>query len=112
MGYRLHVCKTYHVEYDGFGRFNYQQEEVNSFLLELCPYAYLGEGSDCITDTIEIEKEELSKGIKDLRENVDWYNAILKEKGIDHNANEFADILQHFLDNSDKRNSYVVLKWF
>lgn len=111
MGYRLHVAKTYRVEY-GDGYFNHCTETINTIISELCPCAYFdGEQKDFST-RIEINREELQEAVQTIKNDTEYYDRLLSSRRVDYNATEFADILQHYLKESDQKNDFVVLEWF
>ena len=111
MGYRLHVAKTYRVEY-GDGYFNHCTETINNLLGELCSCAYFdGEQKDFST-RIEINREELQEAVQTIKNDTEYYDKFLLQRNIAYDAKEFAEILEEYLKQSDEHNSYVVLEWF
>ena len=59
MGYRLHVCKKYVVEY-GTGAFNWGHTEINGLLNATCDGTFSGE-DPYYSEEIEIKREEFKK---------------------------------------------------
>jgi hypothetical protein len=112
MGYRLHVAKTYKVEWDYNGMFNHKSEQINTLLADLCPLAYFDGEDKSFSQRIEINKEELQEAIQDIENNNEYYDELLEHRGINCTANEFIDCLKDLLKVSDKRNDYVILEWF
>ncbi|HCE47153.1 MAG TPA: hypothetical protein DEQ84_00425 [Prevotellaceae bacterium] len=111
MGCRLHVAKTYKVEY-GKADFNHLQEQINLLLDDLCENAVWE--SDAIPDyanEVELNKEELKRGINRLRNEIDDEEFCFYE--IDgYSRAEVADILEQFLNEADPDNDFVKLFWF
>jgi nicotinamide riboside kinase len=111
MGYRLHVAKTYRVEY-GDGYFNHCTETINQLLGELCPCAWFDDEQRCFSTKWEIVREELQEAIQTIKNDTEYYDRLLRSRNIEYDAKEFAEILETYLKQSDKDNDYVVLEWF
>lgn len=112
MGYRLHTAKTYKVEWDYNGYFNHCTEAINELIAELCPCAFFDDEQKCFSSRIEINRDELQEAVQSIKNDTEYYDRLLYARNIDYNAEEFADILQHYLKDSDQRNDFVVLEWF
>ena len=68
MGKRLHVAKTYKVEYSSFQRFNYKTEEFRNLLGILdCPTYGMDEYDEGYGDNFEVEKKFYDKAIETLK---------------------------------------------
>lgn len=70
MGCRLHVAKTYKVEY-GKADFNRLQEQINLLLDDLCEHAEWNDNIADYSNEVELNKEELKRGINYLRNEMD-----------------------------------------
>lgn len=124
MGYRLHVCRTYKVEY-GTGHFNHFYECINEILSEYCEEANFNEDGSII----EISKEDFKDFLNKITDNKDAVISIIKNfvkkqlaiyreniGDIDEYCNdEYNDILQGFkeiYEQAYKDNNYIRLEWF
>ena len=112
MGYRLHVCKTYQVEYSNYGRFSNCSEAINEIIAEVCPNAFFNGEDKCFSDEIQIEKEDLLEAIETIKNDTEYFDRMLKVKAVNYDSKELVDVLLDFIKYSDKKNSFVVLKWF
>lgn len=110
MGCRLHVAKTYKVEY-GKADFNRLQEQINLLLDDLCEHAEWNDNIADYSNEVELNKEELKRGINYLRNGMDDEEFCFYE--IDgYSRTEVADILEQFLNEADQDNDFVKLFWF
>ena len=114
MGYRLHVAKTYKVEYASGDAFNYKVEEFHD-LLSACGIDFTGEMHD---PDFEVSKEDWLKmieklknlgSLKDAREKEDIQKCI---EELESTADETAEMLEYYLENSDPDNGYLHLSFF
>lgn len=112
MGYRLHVAKTYKVEWDLDGMFNYKSEQINTLIGELCPNAFFSGEDKSFSERIEIDKDEFEDAIQTIVGDTEYYDRLLKSRGISYTADEFAGSLLHLLKASDKQSDIVILEWF
>ena len=110
MGCELHVAKTYKVEY-GKADFNRMQEQINSLLSDLCPSGWWSDNESYYSSEIEINRDELKRGINLLRNGMNDEEFCFYE--IDgYSRTEVADILEQFLNEADQDNDFVKLFWF
>ncbi len=110
MGCELHVAKTYKVEY-GKADFNRMQEQINLLLDDLCEHAEWNDNIADYSNEVELNKEELKRGINYLRNEMDDEDFCFYE--IDgYSRTEVADILEQFLNEADQDNDFVKLFWF
>lgn len=114
MGYRLHVAKTYKVEYALGDAFNYKVEEFHRLLLA-CGIDFTGEMHD---SDFEVDKEEWKKMIEKLK-NLDSLKDA-REKGyiqrcieeLESTADETVRMLEYYFRHSDPDNDYLHLSFF
>lgn len=106
MGHRLHVAKTYKVEY-GVSAFNQQIDAVESLLLDFSNSIYIGEYSG----DIEIDRDELlqiATKVQSMDENE------FAKYGFDNAFDQeyVASMLRRFALESDQDDTFVHLFWF
>ncbi len=110
MGCRLHVAKTYKVEYDK-ADFNHLQKQINQLLSDICPSVCWNGNETNYSNDMEISREELKRGIKLLRNGMND-KEFLHYKIDGYSRTEVADILEQFLNEADPDNDFVKLFWF
>lgn len=115
MGKRLHVAKTYQVEYAGGKEyFNYKIEEFHDLMKSL--------GIDCYPDDpfsedMEISKCKWRKGVKKLK-NLSTLNAQEQEEitnavaALDVTVEQLVTIMEEFEAASDPDNCVMYLSFF
>ncbi len=111
MGYRLHNRTVNKIEY-GTGVFNHCCEQINLLIEELCPKAYFNDEETNFASKIEIDKEELKNAIETVKNNIQHFEWLLESKAINYTAREFVDILEGWLNTSDKESGFITLDWF
>ena len=111
MGNRLHVAKTYIVEYSDYEEFNWQQEGFRNLMdaleIELCGETWCGEIWD-----FEIAKEDWEKGMERLRidEGNRGINRALQSLG--KTGGEMLEIMETYLKESDPDFDYLEFSFF
>ena len=114
MSCRLHIAKTYRVEYALGDAFNYKVEEFHD-LLSACRAEYTGDAYD---SDFEVSKEEWTMMIEklknlgssnDAREKADIQRCIADLESTDV---EVIRMLEYYLENSDPDNDYMHLSFF
>jgi len=113
MGYRLHVCKLYKVEYAMGDAFNYKSMEFHN-LLSACDVEYSGDEFD---SDFEVSKEEWRKAIDNLKHLHDLDEEKREEiKGaIDDLASttdEVIHMMEYYLEHGDPDIDYLHLSYF
>lgn len=113
MGYRLHVCKVYKVEYAMGDAFNYKSMEFHN-LLSACDVEYSGDEFD---SDFEVSKEEWRKAIDKLKHLHDLDEDKREEiKGaindLESTVDEVIGMLEYYLEHSDPNNSQLNLSFF
>ena len=113
MGYRLHVCKMYKVEYAMGDAFNYKSMEFHN-LLSACDVEYSGDEFD---SDFEVSKEEWRKAIDNLKHLHDLDEEKREEiKGaIDDLASttdEVIHMMEYYLEHGDPDIDYLHLSYF
>lgn len=111
MGNRLHVAKTYIVEYSDYEEFNWQQEGFRNLMdaleIELCGESWYGEIWD-----FEIAKEDWEKGMEKLRagEGNREINRALQSLG--KTGEEMLGIMETYLKEGDPDFDYLEFSFF
>lgn len=111
MGNRLHVAKTYIVEYSDYEEFNWQQEGfrnlMNALEIELCGETWCGEIWD-----FEIAKEDWEKGMERLR--IDEGNREINRalQSLGKTGGEMLEIMETYLKESDPDFDYLEFSFF
>lgn len=122
MGHRLHVAKTYKVEYAGGSDFNYRVEQFHDLLTEL-GIEYTGDAYD---DDFQVDVESWKNGIDLLRgidnETPEVRDAILA--AVDdlndpsypndkpYTPKKVASIMEDLLQEADTDSGYIHLSFF
>ena len=122
MGHRLHVAKTYKVEYAGGSDFNYRVEQFHNLLSEL-GIDYSGDAYD---DDFEVAVEAWENGIKRLR-NLDAETEEVREDIIEavkalndpyypyvtpYDPKSVATVMEELLKEADTDSGYIHLSFF
>lgn len=108
MGFRLHVARTYRVEYATTEAFNYAVEEFHT-LLSALDIPFSGDEYD---DEFEIDKEDWFKGIgklknlTNLRED-DQENITDALQGLGCTVEEVIELFESYLRETDPNNYYM-----
>ena len=108
MGFRLHVARTYRVEYGSTEAFNYAVEEFHT-LLSALDIPFSGDEYD---DEFEIDKEDWFKGIgklknlTNLRED-DQENITDALQGLGCTVEEAIELFEAYIRESDQGNYYM-----
>ena len=113
MGHRLHVAKTYTVEYALPDNFNYEVTEFHDLLKSL-DVDYTGESWD---DDFDVYKEEWQKGINKLKnlanleaeEKQEIESALFK---MNEPLPEIVEFMELLLNEADPKHEYLVLRFF
>ena len=113
MGHRLHVAKTYIVEYALPDNFNYEVTEFHDLLKSL-DVDYTGESWD---DQFEVTKEDWQKGIDKLKnlpnleteEKEDIESAL---KDLREPLPEIIDFMELLYEKADPKHDFMVLSFF
>ena len=113
MGHRLHVAKTYTVEYALPDNFNHEVTEFHDLLKSL-DVDYTGESWD---DDFEVTKEDWQKGIDKLK---NLANLKADEKQEIENAltemneplPEIIEFMELLLKEADPKHEYLVLRFY
>lgn len=116
MGKRLHVAKTYQVEYaSGHEHFNHKVGEFNNLLDALHIVRYPDD--DIYSEDFEISKIQWRKGIRKLQqlgtlptEDQESINQALH--GLESTASEVVKIMKEYLEASDPDNTVLFLSFF
>lgn len=113
MGYRLHVAKTYKVEYALGDAFNYKVEEFHEFL-SACGADYTG---DLYDSDFEVCKEDWQMVIEKLK-NLDSIKDVEKTdilrciEELECTEDEVLEMLEYYLENADTSDGYLHLSFF
>ena len=113
MGHRLHVAKTYTVEYALPDNFNHEVTEFHDLLNSL-DVSYTGESWD---DDFEVTKEDWQKGINKLKnlpnleteEKEDIESAL---KDLREPLPEIIDFMELLYEKADPKHDFMVLSFF
>ena len=113
MGHRLHVAKTYTVEYALPDNFNHEVVEFHDLLKSL-DVDYTGESWD---DDFEVYKEEWQKGIDKLKnlpnleteEREEIENALTE---MNESLLEIIEFMVLLLKEADPKHEYLVLRFY
>ena len=113
MGHRLHVAKTYTVEYALPDNFNHEVTEFHDLLSSL-GVTYTGESWD---DDFDVYKEEWQKGIDKLKnlanleteEREEIENALIE---MNESLLEIIEFMELLLKEADPKHEYLVLRFF
>ena len=113
MGYRLHVCKVYKVEYAMGDAFNYKSMEFHN-LLSACDVDYNGDEFD---SDFEVSKEEWRKAIDKLKHlhNLDDDKRDEIKGAIDDlssTTDEVIHMMEYYLEHGDPDIDYLHLSYF
>ena len=108
MGFRLHVARTYRVEYGSTEAFNYAVEEFHT-LLSALSVPYTGDDYD---DEFEIDKEDWFKGIGKLRNLANLRedereNITSALQGLGCTVEEAIELFEAYIRESDQGNYYM-----
>lgn len=115
---KLHVAKTYKVEYSESNWFNHDLERINEFLYDL---HYLVTQSvpefNCdeyqYATRLEFNKTNWTKMIDWLKMKYQTEYAIMPSGGKEGYSNgEMVRFMQEILDKSDPNNDFLILEWF
>ena len=113
MGHRLHVAKTYTVEYALPDNFNHEVTEFHDLLSSL-GVTYTGESWD---DDFDVYKEEWQKGIDKLK-NLANFEAEEKQEiesaltKMNEPLPEIIEFMELLLNEADPKHEYLVLRFF
>lgn len=108
MGFRLHVARTYRVEYGSTEAFNYAVEEFHTLLSALeVPYS-----GDSYDNEFEVDKEEWQRGLKKLKNlanlEEDGKETITDAlNGLGCSAEEVIELFESYLRETDPNNYYM-----
>ena len=113
MGHRLHVAKTYTVEYTTSASFSYEVEAFHDLLSSL-DIPYSGESWD---DQFEVTKKDWQEGIEKLKnlpeleteEKEDIESAL---KDLREPLPEIIEFMELFLNEADSEHDFMVLSFF
>ena len=113
MGHRLHVAKTYTVEYALPDNFNHEVTEFHDLLKSL-DVDYTGESWD---DDFDVYKEEWQKGIDKLKnlpnleteEREEIENALTE---MNESLLEIIEFMELLLKEADPKHEYLVLRFY
>ena len=113
MGHRLHVAKTYTVEYALPDNFNHEVTEFHDLLSSL-DVSYTGESWD---DQFDVTKEDWQKGINKLKnlpnleteEKEDIESAL---KDLREPLPEIIDFMELLYEKADPKYDFMVLSFF
>lgn len=113
MGHRLHVAKTYKVEYALPDNFNYEVEEFHD-LLDSLGINYTGESWD---DNFDVYKSEWQTGIEKLKNlaNLEAYEREEIEKALtkmNEPLPEIIEFMELLYEKADPTHDYLVLSFF
>ena len=114
MGYRLHVAKTYKVEYALGDAFSHKCEEFHN-LLWACGAEYTGNQYD---SDFEVSKDDWQKVIDKLKnldaieDESERYEIEESIKDKDSTTNEIVKELEYFRDNGDTSDGYLHLSYY
>lgn len=114
MGVRLHVARTYKVEFADSQFFNWQIEEINNLIKNHCENSCFSYNDDyCNSDSFEVDKDDLIKLIEWLKIcSVEEYETENKKLSKEYTKDEVAKNLNYCLEHSDPENDYVKFYWF
>ena len=113
MGHRLHVAKTYTVEYALPDNFNHEVTEFHDLLSSL-GVTYTGESWD---DDFDVYKEEWQKGIDKLK-NLANLEADKKQEienaltEMNEPLPEIIEFMELLLKEADSKHEYLVLRFY
>ena len=113
MGHRLHVAKTYTVEYALPDNFNHEVTEFHDLLNSL-DVSYTGESWD---DDFDVYKEDWQKGIDKLKnlanleaeEKQEIESALTK---MNEPLPEIIDFMELLYEKADPKHDFMVLSFF
>ena len=113
MGYRLHVCKMYKVEYAMGDAFNYKSMEFHN-LLSACDVEYSGDEFD---SDFEVSKEEWRKAIDKLKHLHDLDDDKREEmtgaiEDLASTTDEVIHMMEYYLEHGDPDIDYLHLSYF
>ena len=113
MGYRLHVCKMYKVEYAMGDAFNYKSMEFHN-LLSACDVEYSGDEFD---SDFEVSKEEWRKAIDKLKHLHDLDDDKREEitgaiEDLASTTDEVIHMMEYYLEHGDSDIDYLHLRYF
>ena len=113
MGYRLHVCKMYKVEYAMGDAFNYKSMEFHN-LLSACDVEY---SSDEFDSDFEVSKEEWRKAIDKLKHLHDLDDDKREEitgaiEDLASTTDEVIHMMEYYLEHGDPDIDYLHLSYF
>jgi len=103
MGYRVHYAKKYEVDWFG-GYLNWDNENWDNFVGNELVESWQSEQSD----DCEINKKELKKYINKINRHLETTNKYFSK----YTNKEISEVLTEMLDNSDKNNDYIRIRWF
>ena len=113
MGHRLHVAKTYKVEYALPDNFNYEVTEFHDLLASL-GINYIGESWD---DNFDVYKSEWQTGIEKLKNlaNLEAYEREEIESALtkmNEPLPEIIEFMELLYEKADPTHDYLVLSFF
>jgi len=114
MGYRLHVAKTYKVEYALGDAFNYKSEEVHN-LMSACGIEYSDDEYD---SDFEVSVNEWQKFIYKLKnlDTLDNENEKFEIEAciedLSSSKEEVIKMLEYYQENGDTSDGYLHLSFF
>ena len=113
MGYHLHVCKMYKVEYAMGDAFNYKSMEFHN-LLSACDVEYSGDEFD---SDFEVSKEEWRKAIDKLKHLHDLDDDKREEitgaiEDLASTTDEVIHMMEYYLEHGDPDIDYLHLSYF
>ena len=113
MGYRLHVCKMYKVEYAMGDAFNYKSMEFHN-LLSACDVEYSGDEFD---SDFEVSKKEWRKAIDKLKHLHDLDDDKREEitgaiEDLASTTDEVIHMMEYYLEHGDPDIDYLHLSYF
>lgn len=113
MGYRLHVCQKYEVEYATAEGFNNQCEEFHD-LLKACGAEYTGESTDAEFEVSKIDWQEVINKLRKLKSLDEDERSEIEDalKWMIDTPTEIANRMEQFLKEADPSHNFLHLTYY
>lgn len=113
MGYRLHVCKKYDVQYANIEDFNWKAAEIEELFCLLAPDDYNGPYEDSGFDIDKGVFDEMLNVLVNYPDDNDRPQVFELCKKLGYpNPTDLAKRLKEFSDAADPNNDYVHFEFF
>lgn len=115
MSRNLHTGRVYQIEYAYPGLCGCEGQDALYDVFSM--FEIENDAEDCYTDDYEVAREDLKKLRKILTDKSDIYKANEDEFAkcltkMEKTHDEFLDVLNNLINDSDQNNEYVLISWF